>query len=141
MGIDNVFIPYDAESFWTASRVTIFERRLSAFDFAARVESGVYCDPETMASTRPPDLSGSEEATDKIEGKEEPGNHEEGYRPVITVMVWKEFEWDQHSGGQLAPYLVTLEWETWKPVQLRRNWDPTLPEGSSMERINWLVLS
>lgn len=139
MGIDNVFIPYDAESFWTASRVTIFERRLSEFEFMRRIEAGVYVDPETTATTRPPDLSQSETATDKVEGKEEPGNHEEGYRPVITVMVWKEIEADKHSGGQLAPYLITLEWETWRMVQLRRNWDPTLPDGQPMERINWLI--
>lgn len=139
VGIDNVFIPYDADSFWTASRVSIFERRLSAFDFERRVESGVYIDPETAPTNRPPDLSGSEEATDKIEGKEEPGNHDEGYRPVVKVFLWREIESDSHSQGQLMPYMLSMEWETWKLLEFRRNWDPTLPEGSSVERINWLV--
>jgi len=139
IGIDNVFIPYDAESFWTASRVTIFERRLSDFDFKQRIAAGVYIDPETMPTTRTPDLSGSEEATDKIEGKEEPGNNEEGVRPVLKVFLWKEVKGDKHSGGQLMPYMLSMEWETWSLLEFRRNWDPTLPEGSSVERINWLV--
>lgn len=139
VGIDNVFIPYDAESFWTASRVTLFERRLSVFDFQQRVKNGVYIDPGTMASVRPPELSGSEEATDKIEGKDEPGNHEEGYRPVVKVFIWKECEFDEHSGGQLMPYMLSMEWETWQVLEFRRNWDPTLPEGTQVERINWVV--
>lgn len=139
MPVDNVVIPVAAESHATASRITIREMELSEFEFQRRVEAELYCDPETPPDSMPPtEVSDSSQSSAKIEGKEQQGQNEEGTRSVLTTFCWLEVEGDKHSKGELFPYRLVLDWTDGKPLQLQRNWDPTL-ETEDVERMDWLV--
>lgn len=137
--IDDVVIPADASSYATAARITIRELALSEFEFKSRVKSGRYVDPETMPNHTPSDKTDSEKANEKVEGKEESGQNLEGQRPTVTCFCWVEVKSDDYTKGELHPYKVSLDYEDGTLLELRRNWDPTLPEETKVERMEWLV--
>lgn len=136
--IDLVILAAHASSFETSSRITIVENGLGEDEFQGRIRQGRYRDPETMADTLSPDLTASEAATDKIEGKSDAGTNLEGQRNLYTVYIALQLESDSKAGGELAPYKLTLEQGTNTVLEVKRNWDPTI-ENDEKERMDWLV--
>jgi hypothetical protein len=120
--IDDVYLPYAASSFYTAERSTYVEH-ITKFEFENRVKSGQYRDvdnlAETGASSQVPEVTDSEKATEKIEGKTSDAYNVDGLRDIYEVSTYAELEEDMGY----APYLISICAHTHKIVAVIRNWE------------------
>ena len=83
--MDDIFLPYSAANFYSASRKT-HRQRLTKIEFEERVASGLYIDEIDMDMTDAMNFmeSDSQKASDKIEGKEE----QQQYNSVENRINW-----------------------------------------------------
>lgn len=135
VAVDNVFIPFYADSFYEAERVT-HRQFLTQDEMEVRITNGQYRDVELMKSALEPEQSASETANNKIEGKTSSGENEDGTRTVYEVYTWKEIVDDQFSQGSRAPYIITIDEYDQKILSIRRNWEQT---DESMQKLDWIV--
>lgn len=132
--IDNVLLPYAAGSFYTAQRFTEVDD-ISDFEFKQRVSSGMYRDTALTRATMDPEMTGSQKATNKVEGKSEDDN-DDGLRRVYHVYTWLELEDDPITKGELAPYILMIDDLSTEVVGLYRNWE----EGDdTMTKLDWVI--
>lgn len=136
VGVDEVFLPYAATNFYTAARVT--HRQLITRDtFHQRIDSGLYRDvfvPDAKGSI--PDQSKVTIANDKIEGREEDGYNEDGLRAILEIYCWQEFEDDEISGGEHAPYIITVDEDSEEVLAIYRNW---AENDVRLRKLDWFV--
>lgn len=132
--IDNIMLPFSAANFYTAQRVS--ERQdITQQEFDRRVSSGLYTDTSVIRATESPVASRAEKANDIIEGKND-GENVDGLRSVYHIYTWLELEDDNHSKGQLAPYILMVDYLDNKTLGLYRNWE----EGDeTMTKLDWLI--
>ena len=132
--IDNIMLPFSAANFYTAQRVS--ERQdITQQEFDRRVASGLYTDTSVIRATESPVASRAEKANDIIEGKND-GENVDGLRSVYHIYTWLELEDDTHSKGQLAPYILMVDYLDNKTLGLYRNWE----EGDeTMTKLDWLI--
>lgn len=117
--IDDVFLPYAADSFYTAERVTVVDH-VTEMEFNLRVKEGIYRDSGGgIVTSTIPEKSRSAEASDKIEGKENNWYNEDGLRDIYHVMCFLDIE-DQF-GEQ--PYLLDICSVSHEVISVVRNWD------------------
>jgi hypothetical protein len=134
--VDDIFLPYAATSFYTAQRAT-HRQLITRDEYNRRVASGLYRDvSDPIVSSSIPDQSASGEANDKIEGREEDGFNEDGLREIYEIYTYLEEGQDSVSGGDYAPYIVTVDAYSEQVLSIYRNWDEKDP---SMERLDWIV--
>jgi hypothetical protein len=132
--IDDIFLPYYADSFYDAERVT-HRQYLVESDYRSRVESGQYLDTAILAATDP-EFSSSKEANDKIEGKERDGYNEDGARIVYEVYTWLEIDDDEFTQGVKAPYIVSIDEYDQKVLSIYRNWEE---QDITLTKLDWIV--
>lgn len=131
--VDDVFLPYEADDFYTSQRVT--QRcYISDIEFEARIASGMYRDldysePETVEETK------SQEATDKIEGKARADYEKKSVRTLLDIYVLEEFDFDTKADG-LSPYVMTIDASSRKICAIRRNWEE---KDEARHAIHWLI--
>ena len=132
--IDNIMLPFSAANFYTAQRVS--ERQdITQQEFDRRVASGLYTDVNVVRASETPVVSRSEKANAIIEGKTD-GENIDGLRPVYHIYTWLELEDDTHSKGELAPYILMVDYLDNKTLGLYRNWE----EGDeTMTKLDWLI--
>lgn len=134
--IDDVFLPYACRDFYTAHRKT-HVLHLTQQEFEQRVYSNLYLDVATSQLTASlPEMSASASASEKVEGKEPDAYNEDGVRDVYEVYMYSEFEQDDASQGELAPYIVTVDAYTEKVLAVYRNWEQSDP---GMQALDWMV--
>ena len=133
--IDEVFLPYAATDFYTAQRVT-HRQLITRSTFNRRVKSGLYRDIFVTDNGSVPDNSASSSANDKIEGREDDGYNEDGLRAILEIYCHHEFDEDTLSGGEHAPYIVTIDEDTEKVLAIYRNWAEDDPRAEALE---WFV--
>lgn len=133
--VDEIFLPYSATNFYTSPRAT-HRQLISRATFRSRVKSGLYRDVFVPDATQYPEESASTKANDKIEGREEDGYNEDGLRAVLEIYCWQELEEDSVSGGEYAPYIITIDEDTGKVLSIYRNWDENDP---TLEKLEWIV--
>jgi len=134
--IDEIFLPYSSNNFYTSPRIT-HRQMISKAVFEDRVDSGFYRDVNAYdAPEEEIEQSSAKIATDKIEGIEDTAYNEDGLRAVLEIYVWRKLESDQYSGGDRAPYIIHLDETTEKVLAVYRNWDEQDP---SMEKLDWIV--
>lgn len=134
--IDDMLLPFAATDFYSAQRVTHVQH-LTAMEIKARVDSGLYRD--VIGSMLVPDSvneTASAEANNKIEGKEQDGYNDDGLRDVYEIYAWLEFKDDPLTGGDLAPYIITIDEHSDKVLALYRNWDE---HDESRAKQEWFV--
>ena len=132
--IDNVLLPYAAGNFYTAERFTEVDD-ISDWDYKRRVASGLYRDTVMSRSTMDPDMTASQKATNKIEGKSQNDN-EDGLRRLYHVYTWLELEDDPVTKGESAPYIMMIDDLSTEVVGLYRNWE----EGDdTMAKMDWVI--
>lgn len=124
--IDKVFLPFAANSFYTAGRKTE-EQTLTESEVQARVDSGFYADVFTL-SDEAPDSTASEKANQKIEGKTPSGYNEDGVRIVYEVTCL----WDVEGDGA-KPYVIHIDEPTGKVAAIYRNWKATDDDESEVQ--------
>jgi len=132
--IDNVFLPFSAVNFYTAQRVTEVQD-ISTWEFSNRVDRGLYRDIDLIRSALEPEVSATEKANQKVEGKKYQDN-EDGLRRVFHIYTWLELEDDTHSKGESAPYILMIDKNDMEVIGLYRNWE----EGDdTLTKLDWII--
>jgi hypothetical protein len=132
--IDNILLPFSAANFYTAQRVSEVQD-ITQFEFEQRVDRGLYRDISLVRATAEPEMTASEKATNKIEGKSY-GDNEDGLRRMFHIYTWLELEDDPLTKGETAPYILMVDEMESKVVGLYRNWE----EGDeTMTKLDWMV--
>jgi hypothetical protein len=133
--IDNVYLPFAAANFYTASRVTEVND-ITQDDFEARVSSGLYIDLDIYRASQEPEESKPEKANNKIEGRNSEADNIDGVRRVFHIYTWMEIEEDNKSKGERAPYILMIDELSSEVVGLYRNWE----DGDElMSKLDWIV--
>ena len=133
--IDNVYLPFAAANFYTASRVTEVND-ITQDDFEARVSSGLYIDLDIYRASQEPEESKPEKANNRIEGRSSESDNIDGVRRVFHIYTWMELEDDKKSKGERAPYILMIDELSSEVVGLYRNWE----DGDKlMSKLDWIV--
>ena len=120
--IDNIYLPFAAANFYTASRVTEVQD-ITQEMFELRIASGLYRDVDIFRVTEEPEESKSEKANNKIEGRTSGADNIDGVRRVYHIQTFMNVDDDKFSGGDRAPYVLMID-ETQRTVLgLYRNWE------------------
>lgn len=120
--IDDMYLPYSATSFYTSDRKT-HRQTITQLEFDRRVTSGYYRDIE-LASASAPEQTKAEQANDKIEGREQSDDYDEdGLRLIYEIYVECELEEDDETGGEIAPYVISIDASSKTILSVYRNWD------------------
>jgi hypothetical protein len=127
--IDKVYLPFSANSFYTASRIT-HERDLTEAMVDEHIDSGFYRNVFS-SSDDVPEETASQSATDKIEGKESGGYNKDGVRAVYEVTC----EWDIDKQGR-KPYVIHIDEPTGKIAAIYRNWKES---DDTYTKLDWWV--
>ena len=137
VAIDNIYLPYASTNFYTSPRVTEVQD-ITEDTFLQRVEAGIYRDIDTEYSSDAPltEQTRSQEANDKIEGKQEPSKNVDGLRRVYEITCYIRLEEDGETDGRRAPYILTIDETTSKVVGLYRNWECN---DEKLEKLDWYV--
>jgi hypothetical protein len=135
--IDNILLPYASTNFYTAQRVTEVQD-ITEDTFLQRVEAGIYRDIDSTYSSDAPltEQTRSQEANDKIEGKENPSKNIDGLRRVYEITCFIRLDDDIETGGRRAPYILTIDETTSKVIGLYRNWECN---DEKLEKLDWYV--
>lgn len=132
--IDDVFLPASATSFRSAERKT-HRQRVTDLEFQRRIDTGMYRDvpvPATLFSEE----SAAAQANEKIEGVQDVGMNEDKLRVLYEIYVHLEVEGDEEAGGEIAPYVITVDPQSNQVLALYRNWDP---RDEVREELAWMV--
>lgn len=133
--IDNVYLPFAAANFYTASRVTEVND-ITQDDFEARVSSGLYIDLDIYRASQEPEESKPEKANNRIEGRSSESDNIDGVRRVFHIYTWMELKDDKKSNGERAPYILMIDELSRDVVGLYRNWE----DGDKlMGKLDWIV--
>ena len=135
VSIDNVYLPFAAANFYTASRVTEVND-ITQEEFELRVSRGLYIDLEIYRTSMEPEQSKAQKANDKIEGKTAQAENIDGVRRVYHIYTWLELEDDKFSKSERAPYILMIDETTRDVVGLYRNWEDG---DEAMAKLDWMV--
>jgi hypothetical protein len=127
--IDKVYLPYSANSFYTAQRIT-YARDVTEEDVRGDVASGFYKDVFGPSDSLPEE-SASQVATNKVEGKQDSGYNEDGIRIIYEVAC----VWDVEDDGP-KPYVIHIDEPTGKIAAIYRNWKES---DANEDRLDWWV--
>jgi hypothetical protein len=132
--IDNVLLPYAAGNFYTAERFTEVDD-ISDWDYKRRIDSGLYRETTMTRATMDPEMTGSQKATNKVEGKSQNDN-EDAVRRVYHIYTWLELDDDPVTNGEMAPYILMIDDLSSEVIGLYRNWE----EGDrTMTKLDWVI--
>jgi hypothetical protein len=137
VAIDNILLPYASTNFYTSPRVTEVQD-ITEDTFMQRVEQGIYIDIDSTYSSDAPltEQTRSQEANDKIEGKENPSKNIDGLRRVYEITCFMRLDDDIETMGARAPYILTIDETTSKVVGLYRNWECN---DDKFTKLDWYV--
>ena len=135
--IDNILLPYASTNFYTAQRVTEVQD-ITEDIFLQRVTAGIYRDIDSTYSSDAPltEQTRSQEANDKIEGKQNPSKNVDGLRRVYEITCFLRLEEDPETNGARAPYILTIDETTSDVIGLYRNWEAN---DDKLEKLDWYV--
>ena len=135
--IDAILLPYAASNFYTAQRVTEVQD-ITEDTFLQRVEAGIYRDIDSAYSSDAPltEQTRSQEANDKIEGRQNPSKNIDGLRRVYEITCFLRLEEDPETEGRRAPYILTIDETTSEVLSLYRNWESG---DDKLEKMDWYV--
>jgi len=135
--IDNILLPYSTTNFYTSPRVTEVQD-ITEDTYLQRIEAGIYRDVDASYTS---DVSlneqtRSEQANDKIEGKEKPSKNIDGLRRVYEITCFIRLDDDSISEGKRAPYILMVDESSSKVLGLYRNWEAN---DEKLEKLDWYV--
>jgi hypothetical protein len=128
--IDEFILPYSASSLDTALRATHLQR-ITSQELEDRVESGLYMDlggPSPSGAV--PERTQAGKQTEKIEGKSEPQDNEDGLQDFFECHCLYKVE------GEAKPYIISIRREDKKVAAVYRNWEET---DKYSQRVDWFV--
>ena len=135
--IDNIILPYSSTNFYTSQRVCE-QQDITEDIYQQRVDAGVYRDENINYSSDAPlnDMTQSEKANNKIEGKEQPSKNIDGLRRVYEITCFMRLDEDSETNGRRAPYILTIDESSSKVLSLRRNWESG---DDKLTKLDWYV--
>jgi hypothetical protein len=132
--IDRIILPFAATNFYTAQRAAEVHE-ITEWEYNRRVASGMYIGGSNLTSGQEPEQSRPQKANDKIEGKQFQDN-DDGLRKVYHIYVFLEFEDDNETKGEMAPYIMMVDEQSSEVIGLYRNWE----EGDdTMTKLDWII--
>jgi hypothetical protein len=132
--IDRVILPFAATNFYTAQRAAEVHE-ITEWEYNRRVANDMYIGGSNLTSGQEPEQSRPQKANDKIEGKQFQDN-DDGLRKVYHIYVFLEFEDDNETKGEMAPYIMMVDEQSSEVIGLYRNWE----EGDeTMTKLDWIV--
>lgn len=132
--IDNILLPFASTNFYTSQRVTEVHD-ITQEEFENRVKAGLYRDTNFVRATQEPEQTKSQQATDKVEGKQWQDNID-GVRRVFHIYTYLELEDDHYSGGERAPYILMIDDLNREVLGIYRNWEDG---DESMTKLDWII--
>ena len=134
--IDNILLPYASTNFYTAQRATEVQD-ITQDIFEQRIEQGIYRDVEVFkAEIDLNEMTRSEQANNKIEGKSIPQKNVDGVRRVYEITAYLRLTEDERTEGSRAPYILMVDEATEKVLGLYRNW---AANDEKMTKLDWIV--
>ena len=135
--IDNVLLPYSTTNFYTSARVTEVQD-ITQDVFEQRVDQGVYRDIDSnyISDLGPEEMTRSQKANNKIEGKQKPEKNVDGVRRVYEITCFLRLEDDNETDGRRAPYILTIDESSGEVLALYRNW---CYGDDKLEKLDWYV--
>ena len=136
--IDNIILPYATTNFYTSQRVCE-QQDITGDEYLKRIDSGLYrdLDNEDYTSDAPiNDMTQSEKANNKIEGRDLPGKNIDELRRIYEITCYMRLDDDPKTEGKRAPYILTIDESTSKVLALYRNWDAN---DEKREKLDWIV--
>jgi hypothetical protein len=137
--LDDIFIPFHAANFYSASRKT-HRQRLNRIEFENRIAAGLYIDLDFQPDAMNMEESKSERASNKVEGKQASNllYDEDGLRTVFEIYCYLDIEdsYAPKDKAAHAPYILTIDDQTQKVLSIYRNWDQ---ESETFEPLDWIV--
>ena len=136
--IDDVFLPFDQNDFYTTPRLTHREF-IGKTLFAERTSGGLYREVSGSKQGEQPERSEAAKAARDIEGVADDSaayDQTGGTRQVYTVYADMELGDDPETDGELAPYILHIEEYGSKVLGIYRNWK----EGDKRrQKLHWMV--
>lgn len=136
--IDDVFLPFDQNDFYTTPRLTHREF-LGRASFEERIDSGLYMDVGGSKSGDQPDRSEADKASRDVEGVTDDSaayDKTGGTREVYTIYADLAIIEDTESKGELAPYVLHVEEYGSKVLGVYRNWKQ---KDAKRQKLHWMV--
>ena len=131
IAIDDIYLPYAATNFYSAERKTHVQY-VTEIEYLQRVRSGMYRDVELAPTTADPDISKSEKANNKIEGRDDSAYDTDGLRTIFEIYAIADLE--EEYG--LAPYILSVDKVTGKVLSIYRNW---MEDDATRDEMQWIV--
>ena len=131
IGIDDIYLPYAATNFYSAERKTHVQY-VTEIEYLQRVRSGMYRDVDLAPTTADPDISKSEKANNKIEGRDDSAYDTDGLRTIFEIYAIADLE--EEYG--LAPYIISVDKTSGKVLSIYRNWQE---EDETLDEMQWIV--
>ena len=133
--IDNIYLPFASGNFYTAHRITEVQD-ITQEEYDIRVGQGLYRDLGVYRVSAEPDMTKSEKANNKIEGKTSESTNVDGVRRVYHIYTWLELEEDKVTKGERAPYILMIDSSESAVLGLYRNWENG---DESCTKLDWIV--
>ena len=135
--IDNILLPYATTNFYTSQRITE-QQDITEDTYIKRINEGIYRDLDYLGNSDAPidDMTLSQKANNKIEGKELPATNIDGLRRVYEITCYMRLEDDPLTDGKRAPYILTIDESSSKVLALRRNWEAN---DEKLTKLDWYV--
>jgi len=136
--IDNMLLPYATTNFYTSQRATEVQD-ITEDTYRQRIEQGIYRDLENadyIGELSSDEMTRSEKANNKIEGKEMPSTNIDGVRRVYEITCFERLEDDGETDGRRAPYILTIDDTSGKVLSLYRNW---AYGDEKLTKLDWIV--
>jgi hypothetical protein len=135
--IDNILLPYSSTNFYTSPRITEVQD-ITADVYMQRIEQGIYRDIHSTYTSNAPldDQTRSEQANDKIEGKDIPSENIDELRRVYEISCFIRLDSDDITKGKRAPYILTIDESSGEVLSLYRNWEAN---DEKLTKLDWYV--
>ena len=135
--IDNILLPYSSTNFYTSPRVTEVQDITNDI-YLQRIEQGLYKDINSSYTSDAPinEQTRSEQANNKIEGKDIPSENIDELRRVYEITCFIRLDEDDITEGKRAPYILTIDESSSKVLSLYRNWEAN---DEKIKKLDWYV--
>ena len=136
--IDSILLPYASTNFYSSPRVTEVQD-ITEDVFRQRVEQGIYRDIDGILASSDilaDEMTASEKANNKIEGKSNSEKNIDGVRRVYEITCFLRLDEDDQTEGRRAPYILTIDETSSKVLALYRNWESG---DEKLTKLDWLV--
>lgn len=138
--IDDIFLPYDQNDFYTSPRLTHREF-IGQTEYEARVASGLYAADEFGTSNlgSSPERSAADKASREVEGVTDDSaayGATGGLREMYTVYADLIVEEDDIAAGEVRPYIVHIEEYGGRVKAIYRNW---AEDDKRCQKLQWIV--